>query len=101
MPDVDRSEQQLISKAMSEKGLEFDFGENEDPLSTFSKMSDLFGESGNIFDSDTIASKTEDEKDTESSYFKIFGDDEEEPLQKSKAGQSFLGEFTSMFKGFS
>lgn len=101
MPDVDRSEQQLISKAMGEKGLEFDFGENEDPISTFSKMSDLFGESGNIFDSNTTASKTEDTEDTESSYFKIFGDDEEEPLQKSKAGQSFLGEFTSMFKGFS
>jgi hypothetical protein len=36
------------------------------------------------------------------SYFNIFGEDteEEELPQKSKAAQSFLGDFTSMFSGF-
>jgi hypothetical protein len=95
MPDVDRSDQQLIAQSMSEKGLSFDLGNMEDPFSALTKTSSLFG------DEETVFEKNQDESEKETSYFNIFGGDTEEELpQKSKAAQSFLGEFTSMFSGF-
>lgn len=96
MPDVDRSEQELVSKAMSKEGLLFETEKMEDPFSAFSKLSGFLGE-----DEETQFDQ-EEQQPKESSYFKIFGDEEEEePFEKSKAAKSFLGEFTSMFKGFS
>lgn len=95
MPDVDRSEQELISQNMTDKGLKFDMGDMEDPFSAFTNISGLLGEEGTVFEKD------EDTKPKETSYFNIFGGDTEEELpKKSKAAQSFLGEFTSMFSEF-
>ena len=95
MPDVDRSEQELISQSMTDKGLQFNIGDMEDPFSAFTNISGLLGEEGTVFEKD------EDAEPKETSYFNIFGGDtEEEPPEKSKAAQSFLGEFTSMFSGF-
>ncbi len=99
MPDVDRSEQELISKTMSKEGLKFDLGDMEDPFSALSNLSGLFGA-----DETNLEDEEDSEKEsskTTPSYFNIFGEDsEEEPPKKSKAAQSFLGEFTSMFSGF-
>jgi hypothetical protein len=99
MPDVDRSEQELISKTMSKEGLKFDLGDMEDPFSALSNLSGLFGA-----DETNLEDEEDSEKEsskTTPSYFNIFGEDSEEELpQKSKAAQSFLGEFTSMFSGF-
>ena len=99
MPDVDRSEQQLISKATSEKGLLFEMGNMDDPFSAFTSVSSLFGDD----EEDLYGDETADVQPKSTSYFSLFGDseDEEEPLVKSKAGQSFLSDFTSMFQGFS
>jgi hypothetical protein len=104
MPDVDRSEQQVISKAFSEKGFSLTPQDMSDPLTAFSKISDFFGETSDPFQTETTTSpKTTSSTATtspESSYFKLFGDEEEQPLQKSGAAQSFLSGFTSFFKGF-
>jgi len=94
MPDVDRSEQELIAQTMTEKGLTFEGLDAGDPLSAFTNLSGLFGDDGSVFEKDETADKPEP------SYFNIFGEDEEELPQKSKAAESFLGEFTSMFAGF-
>jgi hypothetical protein len=96
MPDVDRSEQELVSKTMSKEGIKLDLGDMEDPFSALSNLSGLFGTD----ETDLGDDKEETVKKTPS-YFNIFGEDTEEELpQKSKAAQSFLGEFTSMFSGF-
>lgn len=96
MPDVDRSEQELISTAMSKEGVGLDLGNMEDPFSALSSLSSLFET-----DETSLESSKEESTKTTPSYFNIFGEDTEEELpQKSKAAQSFLGEFTSMFSGF-
>lgn len=95
MPDVDRADQELIAQSMTEKGLSFDIGDMGDPLSAFTNISSLFGDDGSVFEKDK-----EDEEPAKTSYFNIFGEDTEELPEKSKAAQSFLGEFTSMFSGF-
>ena len=95
MPDVDRSEQEVISKVMSDKGLTLEGLNADDPFSAFTGISSLMGEDGQLFESDK-----QDKSPVESSYFNIFGDDEEDLPQKSEAAQSFISDFTSMFKGF-
>jgi hypothetical protein len=95
MPDVDREEQKTLSKALSQEGLVSKGIDFTDPFSAFSGVSSFFD----------APEKTEETKNTtspaKSSYFNIFGEGEEELPTKSKAAQSILGEFTSMFKGFS
>lgn len=87
-PDVDRSEQVALTKAgkgdtFKTTGLDF-----SDPFASFSTVESFFNED----------KKTETEP-KRSSYFTI--DEDEDLPVKSKAGQGFLDEFTSMFKGFS
>lgn len=94
-PDLDRSEQALLTKAGK-----------DDPLKTYGlDFTDPFASLGTIesfFPEDIAAQKKEQQKEspTESytSYFKIDEDAEEEDY-KSDAAKAFLGEFTSMFKG--
>lgn len=102
LPDVDRTEQELVSKASSSKGLEFAFGDMENPFQAFTSVSSLFGEDETLGSAGS-ADDEEEETVQRSSYFKIFGDEEEEEdvPQKSEAATSFLKDFTSMFKGFS
>lgn len=101
-PDIDRTEQEVISKTTSGKGLEFAFGDMEDPFQAFTSVSSLFGEEETAGSAAFL--KDQEEKDqaitAKSSYFKLFEDEEDEVPQKSEAATSFLKDFTSMFKGF-
>jgi arsenate reductase-like glutaredoxin family protein len=95
MPDVDRSEQDLIAKTMSDKGLSFAGFNGEDPFAALSNVSSFLGDDSQIFEDDE-----EKQESSEPSYFNIFGEDEEDVPQKSKAAQSFISDFTSLFAGF-
>ena len=104
MPDVDRSEQKLITQASSDKGIGLSPTDLADSLSAFTNISSLLGEDTSATDTtqDSTSTTTDKTTDQQSSYFKLFEDstaDEELP-QKSKAAESFLSDFTSMFSGF-
>ena len=92
-PDMDRSEQVLLTKS----------GKNEGLKTTGLDFTDPFASLGTIesfFDADEPEKTTDKPEPKTNSYFRIaMGEDEEEPLTKSKSGSSILGEFTSMFKG--
>jgi hypothetical protein len=103
-PDVDRTEQQVISKITSGKGLESAFGDINDPFSAFTSVSSLFGEDDTSVGGSAFVKDQEEEDrlaSAQSSYFKIFEDDDENLPEKSTAATSFLNDFTSLFKGFS
>jgi hypothetical protein len=93
MTDVSKEEMQLMEQGASQKGLQLGGAyaglTSDDPFTALGSVSSLFGsaESG---------TKTDQEK---SSYFKLL-DDEEKETYKSKSGERILGEFTSLFKGF-
>jgi hypothetical protein len=93
-PDVDRSEQTLLTKAgandpLKSYGLDF-----SDPFASLGTIESFFG------DEDTASTGTSSSKDTDSSSnFFSLGSDEEDTDYKSSTGQKILGEFTSMFKG--
>ena len=94
-PDLDRSEQIALTKAGTGKGLQMKGLDLSDPLSSLGTMESFFGE-----DQGAASVKKDDTATPESSYFKLGIEDEEEDYTKSKSGQGFLDEFTSMFKGF-
>lgn len=103
-PDVDRTEQQVISKITSEKGLESAFGDMENPFQAFSGLSGLFEDDTSLGGAAFLKDKEQEQEQaaaSQSSYFKIFEDEEKELPQKSAAATSFLKDFTSLFKGFS
>jgi hypothetical protein len=91
-PDMDRSEQVLLTKS----------GKDESLKTTGLDLTDPFASLGTIesfFDADKPEKTTDKPKPKTNSYFRIaMGEDEDEPLTKSKSGSSILGEFTSMFK---
>jgi hypothetical protein len=92
-PDMDRSEQALLTKS----------GKNESLKTTGLDFTDPFASLGTIesfFDADEPEKTTDKPEPKTNSYFRIaMGEDEDEPLTKSKSGASILGEFTSIFKG--
>ena len=92
-PDMDRSEQALLTKS----------GKNESLKTTGLDFTDPFASLGTIesfFDADEPEPTADKPEPKTNSYFRIaMGEDEDEPLTKSKSGSSILGEFTSMFKG--
>jgi hypothetical protein len=94
MPDVDREDQALLGKAMSGGNL-FTSLNLSDPLSAFNSIAGLMDEP------DEPTAKSSSTSNAKSSYFNMFSGDEDEFLTQSKSAQSILGEFTSMFKGFS
>ena len=87
-PDLDRSEQVALTKAGTNEALKTTGLDFSDPFAAFGTVESLFGD-----DEDTT-----EESPSRTSYFTI--DDEDELPTKSKAGQGFLDEFTSLFKGF-
>jgi hypothetical protein len=99
LPDVDRSEMELIGDITSGKGLEFGFGLQEslsDPLAAYSNITQLtkFGE-----EKEEDKPKTTSQKET--SVFNVFDlgyEDDEDTYQKSPSAQEFLGEFAPFFK---
>jgi len=93
-PDVDRSEQTLLTKAGSNNPLKTYGLDFNDPFASLGTIESFFGEE-NAADA---ATNTDKDTDTSSSFFSL-GSDEENPDYKSATGQKILGEFTSMFKG--
>jgi hypothetical protein len=88
-PDLDREEQATASKLGSSKEFSLNTLDFSDPFSAMSGVESFFNE-------EQPATKT---TSTKSSYFTI--DEDENLPTKSKAGQNFLSDFTSFFKGFS
>jgi hypothetical protein len=88
-PDVDRSEQIALTKAGTNQSLKTTGLDFSDPFASLGTIESFFSEAED---------KTE-EKPARSSYFTI--DEDEDLPTKSKAGQGFLDEFTSLFKGLS
>jgi hypothetical protein len=89
-PDVDRSEQTLLTKAGSNEGLKTIGLNFNDPFASLSTVESFFG------DEDTATTK---KTSTNTSDFFSLGSDEEDTDYKSATGQKILGEFTSLFKG--
>ena len=93
-PDMDRSEQTMLTKAGTGKSLKTSGLDFSDPYASLGTVE-------SFFDTDEDEEITTEKPEPKTnSYFRIaMGEDEEEPLTKSKSGSSILGEFTSMFKG--
>ena len=90
-PDIDRTEQQLLTKASTGSAFEINKLDFSDPFASLGTIQNFFGDEKNTLDKDTA--------DKEKSIFNL-GLDDEETNYKSKTGSDILGEFTSMFKGF-
>lgn len=91
-PDLDKSEQTLLTKSGKDTALAMKGLDLSDPFASLGTIESFFQD-----DSE------EDEEDTpskSSSFFKLGLDDDEETSYKTKTGSDILGEFTSMFKGF-
>ena len=91
-PDLDRSEQTILTKAGSDKALQSYGLDLSDPFASLGTIE-------SFFDEGTTGGK-EEGGDTSASFFRLGLDDEDEETDyKSKTGTQILGEFTSMFKG--
>lgn len=95
-PDLDRTEQVLLTKAGRDDALKSYGLDLSDPFASLGTIESFFPEDQQEQDKETAK---ETAKDFYTSYFKIGEDNDEDETQKSAAAQSLLGEFTSMFKG--
>jgi hypothetical protein len=95
-PDLDRTEQVLLTKAGRDDALKSYGLDLSDPFASLGTIESFFPEDQQEQDKETAK---ETAKDFYTSYFKIGEDDDDDETQKSAAAQSLLGEFTSMFKG--
>jgi len=95
-PDLDRSEQTLLTKAGQDTALKSYGLDLSDPFASLGTIESFFPENKQDQDKETAK---ESAKDFYTSYFKIGEDDDEDQPEKSDAAKSFLGEFTSLFKG--
>ena len=92
-PDMDRSEQALLTKSGKDESLKTSGLDFTDPFASLGTIE-------SFFDADEPEPTADKPEPKTNSYFRIaMGEDEDEPLTKSKSGSSILGEFTSMFKG--
>ena len=96
-PDLDRSEQTLLTKAGSNDALSMTKFNFNDPFASLGKIEGFFAD--DTEEPSSPKTKEDDSSDVDS-YFKLGLADEEDGYQKSKSGSQILGEFTSMFKGF-
>jgi hypothetical protein len=95
-PDVDRSEQSLLTKAGGNKALKLSGLDFNDPFASLGTIEGFFADE-NAADAKKNKSSSTDKTDT-SDFFSL-GSNEEDEDYKSSTGQKILGEFTSMFKG--
>lgn len=95
-PDLDRTEQSLLTKAGKDTALKSYGLDLSDPFASLGTIESFFPEDKQNQDKETAKDTA---KDFYTSYFKIGEDDDEEEPQKSTSAQALLGEFTSMFKG--
>jgi hypothetical protein len=92
-PDMDRSEQVLLTKSGKDESLKTSGLDFTDPFASLGTIESFFY-------ADKPEETTDKPEPKTNSYFRIaMGEDEDEPTTKSKSGSSILGEFTSMFKG--
>ena len=89
-PDLDRSEQTLLTKAGSDAALKTYGLDLSDPFASLGTIESFF---------DADETDTEEDTSPSSSFFKVGLDEDENVTYKSKTGEQILGEFTSMFKG--
>jgi len=94
-PDLDKSEQQLLTKAGTSTALKMQSYNLKNPFEAFSTLSTLLGED-EATPERTSTAKSRDA----SSFFNLGLGDTEDSEYKSKTGSQILGEFTSLFKGF-
>ena len=103
-PDVDRSEQVLLTKAGSNQALKTTGLDFTDPFASLGTVESFFNDE-NIKDTSetkktTTGLSTKTSTNKTSSFFDLGLDEEEEDTDyKSVTGQKILGEFTSLFKG--
>lgn len=90
-PDLDRSEQTILTKAGSDTALKSYGLDLSDPFASLGTIESFFEE-------DTEP-KTKEDTESSSSFFRLGLDEDKETDYKSKTGTQILGEFTSMFKG--
>lgn len=101
LPDVERSEMELISEVQSGKGLEFGFGLQEslsDPLAAYANIAQLTKFED---EEEKEQQKVKTTSQRETSVFNVFDlgyEDDEDTYQKSPSAQEFLGEFAPFFK---
>jgi hypothetical protein len=93
-PDVDRSEQQLLTKAGGNQALKLAQLDFSDPFASLGTIEGFFGDD----EEPKTTSDTSSDEDTDSNFFSL-GSDKEDEDYKSATGQKILGEFTSIFKG--
>jgi hypothetical protein len=96
MTDIDRGEMELVTQGTKPGGLTLGGSyaglTSKDPFESLASVENLF--------SDQEAAPTEEEESAPS-YFKLFEEDKTDEDYKSTTGKKILGEFTSLFKGFS
>jgi hypothetical protein len=95
-PDVDRSEQAVLTKAGSNTALKTSGLDFTDPFASLGTIESFFADENAA---ETSKDKSSDTSTTDTSNFFSLGSDEENTNYKSTTGQKILGEFTSMFKG--
>lgn len=96
-PDLDRSEQVLLTKSGRDDALKSYGLDLSDPFASLGTIEGFFPEEKKEVDKKTSKETT---KDFYTNYFRIGrDDDDEEEATNSATGQAFLGEFASMFKG--
>jgi hypothetical protein len=93
-PDVDRSEQQLLTKAGGNEALKLTQLNFKDPFASLGTIESFFAED----EAPESTRNTSGDEDTDSNFFSL-GSDKEDEDYKSATGQKILGEFTSIFKG--
>jgi hypothetical protein len=95
-PDVDRSEQTLLTKAGKGSALGAFNLDTSDPFASLGSVEGLFDEEPVV-----TSKKTKTTTSSEPSFFNLGLEEEEDDDTdyKSNTGQKILGEFTSMFKG--
>ena len=101
-PDLDRSEQTLLTKAGSNQALKTTGLDFTDPFASLGTVESFFNDES-INDAigtkkTTTSSSAKTSTNNVSNFFDL-GSDEEDTDYKSVTGQKILGEFTSLFKG--
>lgn len=96
MTDIDRGEMELFTQGSKAGGIQLGGSysglTSGDPFESMASMESLF---------DTAKETKTTEDKQAPSYFRLFDEEDTDDDYKSATGQKILGEFTSMFKGFS
>lgn len=97
MTDIDKGEMELFTQSSKPGGLRLSDSysgiTSSDPFKSIASMENLFSDQ-------TTTTTTGEEEEAAPSYFRMFEDSSDEDY-KSDTGKRILGEFTSLFKGFS